>query len=97
MALKYRSTAVYLQPDVRLKSKLVTKFINNLMHGGKKSTAERCFYRAIEILEEKIADVEPLKIFETCIDNVRPQVEVKSRRVGGANSVSYTHLTLPTN
>ena len=84
MALKYRSTEIYLKPDVRYKSKLVTKFINCLMHGGKKSTAEQCFYKAMDILEEKIQDVEPLKAFETCMDNIRPAVEVRSRRVGGA-------------
>ena len=84
MALKYRSTAVYLKPDVRYKSKLVSKFINCLMKGGKKSVAEACFYGAMEILEGKVQDVDPLKVFETCIENVRPRVEVRSRRVGGA-------------
>ena len=85
MALKYKSTGVFLKPDVRYKSKLVTKFINCLMHGGKKSTAEKIFYRAMEIIEEKTPGVDPLKVFETCIENVRPAVEVRSRRVGGAN------------
>ena len=84
MALKYRSTAVFLKPDVRYKSTLVSKFINCLMKGGQKSTAERCFYSAMDILEGKISDVEPVKIFETCINNVRPRVEVRSKRVGGA-------------
>jgi small subunit ribosomal protein S7 len=85
MALKYRSTAVFLKPDVRYKSKMVTKFINGLMKGGKKSTAEKVFYKAMDIVEGKIKDCEPEKIFETCIDHVRPAVEVKSKRVGGAN------------
>ena len=84
MALKYRSTEVFLKPDVRHKSKLVSKFINCLMHGGKKSTAETCFYRALDILEEKVPGVDPLKAFETCLDNVRPTLEVRSKRVGGA-------------
>ena len=84
MALKYRSTAVFLKPDVRFKSKLVSKFINCLMWGGKKSTAENCFYQAMDILEEKLHGVEALKAFETCIANVRPRVEVRSKRVGGA-------------
>ena len=61
MALKYRSTEVYLKPDVRYKSKLVTKFINCLMHCGKKSTAEACFYKALDILEEKMPGVDPLE------------------------------------
>ncbi len=84
MALKYRSTEVFLKPDVRHKSKLISKFINCLMHGGKKSTAETCFYRALDILEEKVPGVDPLKAFETCLDNVRPTLEVRSKRVGGA-------------
>ena len=84
MALKYRSTEVFLKPDVRHKSKLVSKFINCLMHGGKKSTAESCFYKALDILEGKVQGVDPLKAFETCLDNVRPTLEVRSKRVGGA-------------
>ena len=84
MALKYRSTAVFLKPDVRYKNKLVSKFINCLMHGGKKSTAEQIFYGAMDIMEQKVPGVDPLKAFETCIENVRPAVEVRSKRVGGA-------------
>jgi small subunit ribosomal protein S7 len=84
MALKYRSTAVYLKPDVRFKSKLATKFINCMMYEGKKSTAERIFYQALEALEQKVQGVEPVKAFETALDNVRPTVEVRSKRVGGA-------------
>ena len=84
MALKYRSTEVFLKPDVRHKSKLVSKFINCMMYGGKKSTAESCFYKALDLLEEKTPGVDPLKAFETCLDNVRPTLEVRSKRVGGA-------------
>ncbi len=84
MALKYRSTEVFLKPDVRHKSKLISKFINCLMHDGKKSTAETCFYRALDMLEEKVPGVDPLKAFETCLENVRPTLEVRSKRVGGA-------------
>jgi small subunit ribosomal protein S7 len=84
MALKYRSTAVFLKPDVRYKSKVTGKFINCLMWAGKKSTAERIFYQAMDILEKKVQGVDPLKAFETCIENVRPTVEVRSKRVGGA-------------
>ena len=84
MALKYRSTAVYLKPDVRFKSKLVSKFINCVMHGGKKSAAERIVYEALDIIEERVSDVEPLKVFETAMENVRPAIEVRSKRVGGA-------------
>ena len=64
-------------------SPLVTKFINGVMWGGKKSTAERIFYTALRQVGEKAGD-EPLKVFKRAIDNVRPTVEVKSRRVGGS-------------
>ncbi|MBW7898214.1 30S ribosomal protein S7 [Candidatus Brocadiaceae bacterium B188] len=84
MALAYRSTEVYLQPDVKYKSKMVSKFINSLMRKGKKSVAEKVFYGAMIVIEKKITDVEPLEIFETAVNNVKPLVEVRSKRVGGA-------------
>jgi len=84
MALEYRSTEVFLQPDVRYGSMLVTKFINNLMHKGKKSVAEKLLYKAMEILKTRFEDKEPLEVFEAAIANVKPLVEVKSKRVGGA-------------
>lgn len=84
MALAYRSTEVFLQPDTKYKSKLVSKFINSLMRKGKKSIAEKVFYEAMGIIEKKITDVEPLEIFETAVNNVKPLVEVRSKRVGGA-------------
>jgi small subunit ribosomal protein S7 len=62
---------------------LVVKFINILMRRGKKSLAEQIFYNALEILGEKTKD-EPLKVFKQAMENVKPVVEVKSRRVGGA-------------
>ncbi len=84
MALAYKSTEVFLQPDVKYKSKLVSKFINSLMRKGKKSVAERVFYGAMEVIEKKITDVAPLEMFETAVNNVKPLVEVRSKRVGGA-------------
>ncbi|MFO0792480.1 MAG: 30S ribosomal protein S7 [Candidatus Brocadiaceae bacterium] len=84
MALAYRSTEIFLQPDTKFKSKLVSKFINCLMSKGKKSVAEKVFYDAMDIVTKKIGDVEPLEIFETIINNVKPLVEVRSKRVGGA-------------
>lgn len=84
MSLDYRSTETFLRPDVRFRSILVTKFINNLMHKGKKSVAEKVFYKATDILQTRFPDIEPLEIFETAINNVKPLVEVKSKRVGGA-------------
>ena len=84
MALAYKSTEVFLQPDVKYKSKLVSKFINSLMRKGKKSVAEGVFYGAMEVIEKKITDVAPLEMFETAVNNVKPLVEVRSKRVGGA-------------
>ena len=65
-------------------SSLVTKFISTIMKGGKRSTAERIMYRAMDIVKEKTAD-DPLKVFKKAIENVKPSLEVKSRRVGGSN------------
>ncbi|MBU6391399.1 MAG: 30S ribosomal protein S7 [Planctomycetota bacterium] len=84
MALAYRSTEVFLQPDIKYKSNLVSKFINSLMRKGKKSVAEKVFYEAMGVVEKKIADIDPLEIFETAVNNVKPLVEVRSKRVGGA-------------
>jgi small subunit ribosomal protein S7 len=71
-------------PDPVYNSPLVTKFISGLMWGGKKSTAEKIFYNALSTVGEK-ANEDPLKAFKRAIENVRPTVEVKTRRVGGAN------------
>ncbi len=70
------------EEDKIYQSKLVTKFINRLMKDGKKSVAEKVFYDCFELLKK---DGEPLQIFETAINNIGPKVEVKSKRVGGAN------------
>ncbi len=71
-------------PDLKYNSKLVAKFINNLMSDGKKSTAEAILYGAMDIISEKKGDEPPLKVFEQALENVRPMIEVKSRRVGGS-------------
>ncbi|MBN1878626.1 30S ribosomal protein S7 [bacterium] len=70
-------------PDPKYKSTMVAKFINILMAAGKRSTAERIFYDALETIEERTKQ-DPLKTFKKAIDNVKPILEVKSRRVGGA-------------
>lgn len=70
-------------PDPVYGSKLVTKFMSCLMRDGKKSLAERLFYGALELVEERTRK-EPLKLFEDAIENAKPHVEVRSRRVGGA-------------
>ena len=70
--------------DPKFNSVLVSKFTNGLMLDGKKSLARRLFYDAMDVIESKVTDEEPLTVFETAMENVRPRVEVKSRRVGGA-------------
>jgi small subunit ribosomal protein S7 len=62
----------------------VSKFINNLMSDGKKSVARRIFYDAMDIIADRVKDSTPLEVFEKAMESVRPRVEVKSRRVGGA-------------
>ena len=70
-------------PDPKYGDRIVSKFINRLIIDGKKSTAERQLYNAFDIIEER-TKTDPLKVFKNAVDNVRPSVEVKSRRVGGA-------------
>ena len=85
MAKKFESTERFLKPDPKYHSFLVAKFTNCVMRCGKKSTAEGVFYRAAALIEERNPGVEFLKFFETAIANIKPAVEVRSRRVGGAN------------
>ena len=73
-----------LIPDPKFGSLLASKFINCLMLDGKKSVAQRVFYDAMDIVAEKITDAEPIEVFNRAIDNVKPAVEVRSKRVGGA-------------
>lgn len=74
----------YVLPDPKFKDTLVTKFVNNLMYDGKKSTAYSIFYGALEIVEQRTKD-NGLDLWKKALNNVMPSVEVKSRRVGGAN------------
>jgi small subunit ribosomal protein S7 len=73
-----------LTPDALYNSALVTKFINTIMQAGKRSTAERILYQSFDIIKERSGD-DPLKVFKKALDNVKPSLEVKSRRVGGSN------------
>ncbi len=73
-----------IRPDVRYGSELVSKFVNCIMLDGKKSLAERIVYQALEQIADKLR-VDPLNVFEQALDNARPRVEVRSKRVGGAN------------
>ncbi len=74
-----------VKPDARYGSLLAAKFINCLMYDGKKATSEAIFYGAMDVIAKRLPEEEPIKVFETAINNVKPIVEVKSRRVGGAN------------
>jgi small subunit ribosomal protein S7 len=73
-----------LAPDPVYSSTLVSKFINTVMNDGKRSTAERILYKSFDIIKERTGD-DPLKVFKKALDNVKPSLEVKSRRVGGSN------------
>ena len=85
MAKKFTASSSQLRPDAVYNSKLVGKFINCLMLDGKKSVANKVFYDAMDIINSRIKDAEPLEVFETAIGNVKPQLEVRSKRVGGAS------------
>src|SRR6266480_1259821 len=80
-------TASYdkLVPDTRYGSILLSKFINCLMWDGKKATATRVVYDAMDQIKKRMPDVDPVQVFTDAINNVKPTVEVRSRRVGGAN------------
>ena len=73
-----------LKPDPKYKSILASKFINCLMWDGKKTTAQNLLYDALEEMGKRVPNEEPIDLFTQAVDNVRPQVEVRSRRVGGA-------------
>ncbi len=73
-----------LTPDVKYNSELVARLINTIMSSGKKSTAQRIVYGAFDLIKVKKSDMEPLEVFLQALENVKPKLEVKSRRVGGA-------------
>jgi small subunit ribosomal protein S7 len=83
MSRRTKSEKREILPDPVYNSRLVTKFINNVTKAGKKTVAERIFYGALGLIEERTGD-DPVKIFKRAVDNSKPQVEVKSRRVGGS-------------
>ena len=81
---KRRATKRDVLPDALYKSKVVTKLINQIMNDGKKGTAQRIVYDAFDMIKEKTSE-EPMTVFEKAMANIKPALEVKSRRVGGAN------------
>lgn len=74
-----------LRPDPKYQSLLAGKFINCLMYDGKKSTAQSVFYDALDVIAEKITDRPSIEVFEQAVENVKPFIEVRSKRVGGAS------------
>ncbi|MFT7514910.1 MAG: small subunit ribosomal protein S7 [Candidatus Omnitrophota bacterium] len=83
MSRRRKAQKKNIVPDLKYESEMVTRFVSHMMKQGKRSVAERIIYDALEIIKEK-TDGNPIEIFETAVDNIRPQLEVKSRRVGGA-------------
>ena len=84
-AKSYTASVATLKPDPVYGSLVLSKFINCLMYGGKKATAQRVVYGALKIVENKVKDMKPIDVFELALTNVKPNIEVRSRRVGGAN------------
>src|SRR5436853_7514433 len=82
---KRTASAETLKPDPRYNSRLASKFINCLMWQGKKATAMRIFYGALDQIKKRMPDADPIDVFTQAVENVKPSVEVRSRRVGGAN------------
>ncbi|MDR0706239.1 MAG: 30S ribosomal protein S7 [Planctomycetaceae bacterium] len=74
-----------LKPDPVYNSILASKFINCLMWDGKKTAAESVFYSALDLIQNKISDKSPIEVFHQALDNVKPNIEVRSKRVGGAS------------
>ncbi len=84
-AKSFTKSAEQLRPDPRFNNRLVAKFINCMMKDGKKSVATRVFYDAMDIVAKKVKDAQPLEVFETAVQRVKPNIEVRSKRVGGSN------------
>ena len=82
---KITASKKQLKPDPVFGSVLASKFINCLMWDGKKTAAQKIFYDALNILAEKVADVPSIDVFTTALENVKPAIEVRSKRVGGAS------------
>ncbi|HEX6811088.1 MAG TPA: 30S ribosomal protein S7 [Planctomycetota bacterium] len=84
MPRSYKSTEVFLKGDPRYNNKLASKIINKIMLQGKKTTAQGIFYEAIDFVVKKVENAEPVDVFTKAIENIKPRVEVRSKRVGGA-------------
>ena len=84
MVKKFTASTKNLKPDPRFNNKLISKFINCLMWQGKKSVAQKVFYGAMDIIAKK-GNLDPQEVFEKAINNVKPMLEVRSKRVGGSS------------
>ncbi|MGL6225906.1 MAG: 30S ribosomal protein S7 [Thermoguttaceae bacterium] len=82
---RFTASKKQLKGDPVFNSMIASKFINCLMWDGKKTAAQRVFYEALELIKEKITDKEPIDVFHQALDNVKPNIEVRSKRVGGAS------------
>jgi small subunit ribosomal protein S7 len=82
---KITSSREQLKPDPKFDSLLASKFINCLMLDGKKSTAQRVFYDALDVIQKKVPDQSSIEVFTQAVENVKPYIEVRSKRVGGAS------------
>jgi small subunit ribosomal protein S7 len=82
---KITASRTQLVPDPKFNSILASKFVNCLMYDGKKTVALNVFYNALEEIGNRITDREPIEVFEEAIENVKPYIEVRSKRVGGAS------------
>ena len=84
MSRKFTASKAQLRPDPRFGSKLASKFVNCLMHDGKKSVAQKVFYDAMDLIHKRLPDDNPIEVFTRAVENVKPIIEVRSKRVGGA-------------
>ena len=102
MSRRRRAVKREIYPDVQFGSRLVGRLVNTVMERGKRSVAQRIVYGAFDQIVENQEGTTALEVLERAVENAKPRLEVKSRRVGGATyqvpmeAVSYTHLTLPT-
>jgi small subunit ribosomal protein S7 len=85
MSRRRKAVKKAFAPDPKFKSALVTQFVNNIVRRGKRRLAERLFYDALELVGQRSAGQDAIGIFKKAVDNVKPVLEVKSRRIGGAN------------
>jgi len=84
MSRKFTASKTHLRPDPKFGSKLAGKFINCVMYSGKKSVAQRLFYDAMDLIQKRLPNENPIDVFTRAVENAKPAIEVRSKRVGGA-------------